>query len=131
MAEQLKRFRIHYKSKAGDQIVTLLARNRQEAEVLAGSYQQRRASRRGITFERIDRSLESGKADPMLLGTSKRMAAVAKDPKKLAALLAAERERRLLDYSRYDHVYVDEDGQDRVETADAPLKISEIREAKG
>ena len=123
MADSLKRFRITYKSKAGGQRVTLMARNKQEAEVLANTYQTRRAGRRDITFERIDKSLKDGKLDPMLMGTSKRLAAVAEDPKQLKALLAAETERRKLDFSRYDYVSGDEVG-----IADAPLTIEKIEE---
>lgn len=100
----MKRYRIHYKSKAGDQYVTLLARNRQEAEVLANSYQQRRAGRYDVTMQ----NLEEG---------SGHFGGMSKDQ------LKAELERRKLDFSRYDIV-----SGDSVGVADAPLKVESIKE---
>lgn len=97
---------VHYKSKAGDQYVRLQARDRNEAEVLAGLHQQRRAARYDLTMQ----NLESGAGNFANMTPKQR---------------AAELERRKLDFSRYDVVSGDEVG-----AADAPLKIESIKEAK-
>jgi hypothetical protein len=120
MADELKRFRILFKSKAGDQIVTLLARNRGEAEVLAAAHQSRRASRYDVTFQRLNASLEKGELT--------------------ADQHAAQVERRDRDFTRYDIVTQvdtgakDEQGNpvfvDEVGAAEAPLKLTKIEEAK-
>jgi len=120
MAEQLKRFRIHLKSKAGDQVVTLLARNRGEAEMLATAEQQRRAGRYHITMERVEAGVD-------------RYGAMSKEQRK------AEIERRKRDFSRYDivtpkEVGKDENGNpihvDQIASAESPLTIEKIEEAK-
>ncbi len=103
MPENLKRFRIHYKSKVGDQYVTLLARNRAEAEVLAGVHQANRARRHDITFQRIGEAADRGEL------TSDQY--------------VREVERRKKDFSRYDIVSGDEVG-----CATAPLKLTKIEE---
>jgi hypothetical protein len=119
MADALKRYRILFKSKAGDQVVTLLARNRGEAEILAAAHQSRRAHRYDITHQRLSEALESG--------------AMSKEK------YAAELERRARDFSRYDvvtqkEVAKDENGEsvymDEVAAADAPLSVEKIEEAK-
>ena len=119
MTENLKRFRIHFKSKAGDQHVTLLARNKAEAEILAAAYQSRRAGRYDITMERLNASLERGD--------------LTKEQH------AAEVQKREVDFSRYDvvtkkEVAKDEQGNpvyaDEVGAASAPLSVAKIEEAK-
>jgi hypothetical protein len=116
----VKRWRIHFKSKAGDQYVTLMARDRGEAELLAGAYQARRAGRYQVTME----NLESG------LGHFGGM-----DEKQSKA----ERERRERDFSRYDivtqkEIAKDENGNpiyvDETGAAEAPFKIAKIEEVK-
>ncbi len=104
MPENLKRFRIHYKSKVGDQYVSLLARNRAEAEVLAGVHQANRAQRHDVTFERLEAARARGE--------------LTKEQH------AREIERRKKDFSRYNIV-----SGDKVGVADAPLKLSKIEEA--
>lgn len=106
MADSLKRFYAYYKSKAGDQRVALMARNRNEAEVLANSYQLTRASRYSITMQ----NLEAGAGHFGDMAPAQRK---------------AELERRKRDFSRYDIVSGDEVG-----AADAPLKLDRIEEAK-
>lgn len=101
----MKRWRIHFKSKAGDQQMTLLARNRGEAELLAMNAQNRRAARYDITQQRLSESLERGE--------------MSKEQH------AAELERRKKDFSRYDIV-----SGDTVGAAEAPLKIASIEEVK-
>lgn len=105
MSEQLKRFRLVYKSKAGDQVVTLMARNKQEAELLGAAYQSRRAGRYDITQQRLNESLERGD--------------LSKEQHK------AELERREKDFSRYDIV-----SGDQVGAAEAPLKLDGVEEKK-
>lgn len=99
-------FVVHYKSKVGDQFVRLQARNRNEAEVLAGLHQQRRAGRYDITMQR----LEAGEGNFAGMTPKQR---------------AAELERRKLDFSRYDVVRGDELG-----AAEAPFKVESIKEVK-
>jgi hypothetical protein len=105
MPENLKRFRVRYSSKAGGQVVTLMARNRAEAEILAGAHQARRATRYDITHQRLSEALERGD--------------LTKEQH------AAELERRKKDFSRYDIV-----SGDQVGSADAPLKLEKIEEVK-
>jgi hypothetical protein len=118
-SDQLKRYRILFKSKAGNQMVTLLARNRGEAEILAAAHQSRRAGRYDITQQRLDEALERGE--------------LSKEE------YAAELERRARDFSRYDvvtqkEVAKDENGEpvymDEVAAADAPLSVEKIEEVK-
>jgi hypothetical protein len=118
-AEQLKRYRILFKSKAGDQMVTLLARNRGEAEILAAAHQARRATRYDVTHQRLAAELERGD--------------ISKEK------YAAELDRRARDFSRYDivtqkEVAKDENGEpvymDEVAAAEAPLSVAKIEEAK-
>jgi hypothetical protein len=52
--ETQKRYRIHFRHKGGDQRMTLLARNRAEAEKLALAAQHRRESRFPLTFQRLE-----------------------------------------------------------------------------
>jgi hypothetical protein len=101
----MKRFRITYLSKAGGQVVTLMARNKAEAEVLANTYQTTRAARYDITHQRMYESLEAG--------------TITKEQ------FANEAERRKVDFSRYDIVTGGEVG-----AADAPLKLANIEEVK-
>jgi hypothetical protein len=119
MADDLKRFRIHFKSKAGDQFVTLMARNKAEAEVLAAAYQSRRATRYPITQERLAAKFQRGEID--------------------GVRYAAEKQMRERDFSRYDivtqkEVGTDENGEpvlvDEVAAAEAPLKLDKISEVK-
>jgi hypothetical protein len=74
---ELKRYRIHFKSKRGDQYMKLMARNPEEAQKLAEQAQFRRQARFPLTFQRIEQSL-SGDA------------------------LKKELERRKLDLARYE-----------------------------
>ena len=73
----MKRWRIHFKSPGGDQVMTLLAETRQEAEREAKRAQYRRHERFPLTFARMEQTL-TGKA------------------------LEAEMERRKRDLARYD-----------------------------
>jgi hypothetical protein len=54
---ELKRYRIHFKSKRGDQYMKLMARNPEEAQKLAEQAQFRRQARFPLTFQRIEQSL--------------------------------------------------------------------------
>jgi hypothetical protein len=53
----VKRYRIHFKSKVGDQYMKLLARNPEEARKLAEEAQTRRHARFPLTFQRLEESL--------------------------------------------------------------------------
>lgn len=119
MTDSLKRFRLTYKSKAGFQYVTLLARNKGEAEVLGSTHQASRARRYDITHQRIAAALEAGD--------------LTKEQH------AAELERRKRDFARYDvvtqkQVAKDENGAPIMETvvgaASDPLKLVKIEEVK-
>jgi hypothetical protein len=101
----MKRWRITFSSKAGGQVMTLMARDRGEAELLAKAAQSRRAARYDITQQRISEQLERGE--------------LSKEQH------AQELERRKLDFSRYDIV-----SGDTVGAADAPLKLAKIEEEK-
>jgi hypothetical protein len=73
----VKRYRIHFKSKGGDQYMKLLADNPQEARALALEAQARRHARFPLTFARMEENL-TGEA------------------------LKKEMERRKRDLARYD-----------------------------
>jgi hypothetical protein len=73
----MKRYRIHFKSKGGDQYRKLLARSPEEAKQLAERAQFRRHERFPLTFQRLEESL-TGEA------------------------LKKEMERRKKDLARYD-----------------------------
>jgi hypothetical protein len=73
----MKRWRIHFKSKDGDQVMTLLAETRQEAERAALAAQRQRHQRFPLTFARMEQNL-TGDA------------------------LKAEMEKRKRDLERYD-----------------------------
>lgn len=73
----MKRYQIHFKSKRGDQKMTLLADNPQEARQLAEEAQARRQARFPLTFSRMQENL-TGQA------------------------LADEMERRKVDLARYE-----------------------------
>jgi hypothetical protein len=53
----MKRYRIHFKSKGGDQYMKLLARSPEEARKLAEEAQTRRHARFPLTFQRMEESL--------------------------------------------------------------------------
>jgi hypothetical protein len=57
----MKRWRIHFTSPGGDQMMTLLADTRQEAERAALESQRQRQGRFPLTFARIEENM-SGKA---------------------------------------------------------------------
>jgi hypothetical protein len=101
----MKRWRITWESKAGGQVMTLMARDRGEAELLAQAAQSRRSQRYDITHQRMSEALERGD--------------LSKEQH------AAELERRKVDFSRYDIV-----SGDTVGAADAPLKLAKIEEVK-
>jgi hypothetical protein len=73
----MKRWRIHFKSPGGDQVMTLLAETKSEAEREAKRAQFRRHERFPLTFDRMQTNL-AGKA------------------------LEAEMERRKRDLDRYE-----------------------------
>ena len=73
----MKRYRIHFKSKGGDQYMKLLADNPQEARALALEAQGRRHARFPLTFARMEENLSG-------------------------ADLKKEMERRKRDLARYD-----------------------------
>jgi len=101
----MKLWRGVFKSSAGNQYVQLLARDRKEARILLEAYNQRRAGRRDITFQRLDERL---------------------DKKEITqAQYDHEVERRKEDFMRYDHITAD-----GVEAAPAPMKLTEIEEVK-
>jgi hypothetical protein len=87
----LKRYRIHFKSKRGDQYMKLMARNPEEAKNLAVKAQYRRQERFPLTFQRIEQSLTG-------------------------AALKTEMERRKRDLARYE-----EDDLKIVSVKEAPL----------
>lgn len=105
MAE-LKRYVVHFKSKAGDQRVALLARNQAEAEILAQNQQTRRAGRYRLTME----NLQKGGMNFAQMSKEQRL---------------KELDRRKRDFSRYDIVLGDD-----VHAAEAPLKLNKIEERK-
>lgn len=78
----MKRWRIHFKSKGGDQVMTLLAETKAKAEQEAKRAQYRRHERFPLTFDRIQQAHERGDL------TSDQ--------------LKAELERRQRDQARYD-----------------------------
>lgn len=57
----MKRWRIHFKSPGGDQVMTLLADTKAEAEREAQRAQYRRQERFPLTFDRMEQNL-TGKA---------------------------------------------------------------------
>jgi hypothetical protein len=73
----MKRYRVHFKSKGGDQFMSLQADNPQMARELALEAQERRHARFPLTFERMEQSLTG-------------------------ADLKKEMERRKRDLARYD-----------------------------
>lgn len=73
----MRRWRIHFKSKEGDQVMTLLADTREKAEQEAIRAQARRHDRFPLTFARLEASL-TGDA------------------------LKTEMEKRRMDLARYD-----------------------------
>jgi len=73
----MKRWRIHFKSPGGDQVMTLLAETKADAEREAKRAQYRRHERFPLTFARMEQNL-TGKA------------------------LEAEMEKRKRDLERYD-----------------------------
>lgn len=78
----MKTYIIHFKSKAGDQHMELVARNEDEARLLAERAQFRRHERFPLTFARLEESLEKGDMDK--------------------AIHAAQVELRKRDQARYD-----------------------------
>jgi hypothetical protein len=60
MAEALTNFRVVFKGKRSQQVMTLQARNKDEARQLAERAQFRRHERFPLTFDRLNASLESG-----------------------------------------------------------------------
>lgn len=102
----MKRYRAHYRSKAGNQTVTLLARNQAEAELLFAAELARRAARHDLTWQRIN---ESDMTDEQRV---------------------REVERRKRDFSRYDVVTTRPDGTTEIGAAEAPLKLVKVEEVK-
>lgn len=92
-------YRVHFKSKGGDQFMLIDAPNPQKAEQEAVRAQHRRHDRFPLTFERLNQSLEEGKPHPMLAANSK-LAGL--PPEHAQAYIDAEIELRKRDQSRYD-----------------------------
>lgn len=101
----MKAWRGVFKSRAGNQYVTLLARDRAEAKILLEAYNQRRAGREAITYQRLDDRLAAGD-----ITQAQHDHAI---------------EKRKADYSRYDTIL-----PDGVEPAKHPMKLVEIKEVK-
>jgi hypothetical protein len=78
----MKRWRIHFKSKEGDQVMTLLAATKEKAEQEALRAQYRRHERFPLTFDRIQQAHDAGSLTP--------------------DQFKAEIKRRKLDQVRYD-----------------------------
>lgn len=105
----MKRFKITFKGKHGLQHMTLLAKDKDEAERLAERAQHRRHERFPLTFARLDAALATGEfgglaIDPKLGGKAL-----------TEAYLKAEIEKRKKDQARYD---------------DGELKIESVEEVK-
>jgi hypothetical protein len=60
----MKRWRIHFKSKDGDQVMTLLAETKEKAEQEALRAQYRRQERFPLTFDRIQQAHDKGELTP-------------------------------------------------------------------
>ena len=101
----MKAWRGTFKSRAGNQYVTLLARNRAEAKILLEAYNQRRAGREAITLQRLNERLADGNITQ--------------------AQYDHAVEKRKVDYSRYDTIT-----PDGVEPAKHPMKLESIEEVK-
>jgi hypothetical protein len=86
MAEQLKRYRVVFGPKGAIQHVTLYARNKGEAEMLAVEHQQRRHARFPLTFARLEQGVDFTQPGKKLS----------------AAEIKSETERRNQDQDRYE-----------------------------
>jgi hypothetical protein len=106
----MKRFAITYRSKDGSrQVMTLLAKDKDEAERLAERAQHRRHERFPITFARLEHAAATG--EPGLLAIDPKFGGKALTE----AWVKAETERRKHDQARYD---------------DGDLKIESVEEMK-
>ena len=106
----MKRFRVTYRSKDGSsQRVTLLAKDKDEAQRLAERSQHRRHERFPLTFDRLEQAAASG--EPGGLAIDPRFAGAALTE----AWVKAETEKRKRDQARYD---------------DGDLKIVSVEEVK-
>ena len=85
-AEQLKRYRVVFGPKGSIQHVSLYARNRPEAEMLAVAHQERRAARFPLTYARLEQGVDFTRPGR----------------KMSASDIKAETERRNRDQERYE-----------------------------
>jgi hypothetical protein len=109
MAQGEKRFHVWFKGKEGRVRMSLYAKDREQARLLAERAHYRRHERFPLTFARLEEAKETGR--PGLLAIDPRFGGKALTE----AWVKAEIERRKRDQGRYD---------------DAELKIDKIEEAK-